>query len=142
MARQRDLCDVKIKITEYFDAAEYTEQTRLPPPGDNTAGSNVGHSEGVIMGQASIVSKGQVGWGMHGVGAVMHSPAAGPPRKIYTLERVNGKGGNGRGDGVPGPHRHTLEESDAVKKNSVVRWLLKNELERKKKMVSIFGFLF
>ncbi|KAI3586252.1 hypothetical protein IWW34DRAFT_607417 [Fusarium oxysporum f. sp. albedinis] len=68
-ARQRDLCDVKIKITEHFPGA------RLDL--DNTSG----------------------------------------------LDRVNGNGGNGKGDGVAGPHKHTLERSDEIKKNSVQRYL-------------------
>jgi len=57
------------------------------------------------------------------------------PSKFYTIQRVNGNGGNGKGDGVAGPHKHTLEESDRVKKNSVQRWLMKNERERKKSQV-------
>ena len=46
-------------------------------------------------------------------------------KKFYTFQRVNGNGGNGKGDGVAGPHKHTLEESDRVKKNSVIRWQAK-----------------
>jgi hypothetical protein len=57
-------------------------------------------------------------------------------RRFYTIQRVNGNGGNGKGDGVAGPHKHTLEDSDRIKKNSVVRHLLKDEKERKKTQVS------
>jgi len=64
-----------------------------------------------------------------------------PPKKYYTFQRVNGNGGNGKGDGVAGPHKHTLEESDRVKKNSVLRWLAKCEKDdRKKSQVSLFTF--
>ena len=56
--------------------------------------------------------------------------------RYYTIQRVNGNGGNGRADGVGGPHRHTLEESDRVKKNSVLRHMLKEEKEKKKVLVS------
>jgi hypothetical protein len=55
---------------------------------------------------------------------------------------VNGNGGNGKGDGVPGPHKHSLEESDRVKKNSVLRWQAKIEKgDRKKSQVSLFVFI-
>ena len=56
-----------------------------------------------------------------------------PPQKFYTFQRVNGNGGNGKGDGVAGPHKHTLEESDRVKKNSVIRWQMKLDKDDKKK---------
>jgi hypothetical protein len=49
---------------------------------------------------------------------------------------VNGNGGNGKGDGVAGPHKHTLEESDRVKKNIVIRTLVKSEKDVKKVQVS------
>ncbi len=58
-------------------------------------------------------------------------------KKFYTVQRVNGNGGNGKGDGVAGPHKHTLEDSDRVKKNSVLRWQAKCEKDnRKKSLVS------
>ena len=55
--------------------------------------------------------------------------------RYYTITRVNGSGGNGKGDGVPGPHKHTLEESDRVKKSSIQRQFLKDEKEKKKVQV-------
>ncbi|KAF5702400.1 glutathione S-transferase omega-1 [Fusarium mundagurra] len=87
--RQRDLCDVKIKITEYFPG------TRLDL--DNTSGLDAG-----LAGQ-----------------------------RLWTIQRVNGNGGNGKGDGVAGPHKHTLERSDEIKKNSVQRYLA-NQADVKK----------
>lgn len=57
-------------------------------------------------------------------------------KSFYTIQRVNGNGGNGKGDGVPGPHKHDLAESDRVKKNSVQRMMMKNEKEAKKQQVS------
>jgi hypothetical protein len=53
-------------------------------------------------------------------------------QRFFTIQRVNGNGANGKNDGVSGGHRHTLEESDRVKKNSVQRFLLKEARERKK----------
>jgi len=55
--------------------------------------------------------------------------------RYYTIQRVNGNGGNGKGDGVAGPHKHTLEESDRVKKNTVQRFLAKKDREEKKTQV-------
>ena len=56
--------------------------------------------------------------------------------RYYTIQRVNGNGGNGKGDGSAGPHKHTLEESDRVKKNSIHRHFLKEEKMKKKTQVS------
>lgn len=61
---------------------------------------------------------------------------------FYVVQRINGaSAGNedgsagaasaGGGAGA-GRHRHTLEESDRVKKNSVVRQMLKDEKETRK----------
>jgi hypothetical protein len=57
-------------------------------------------------------------------------------QRFFTIQRVNGNGANGKNDGVGGGHRHTLEESDRVKKNSVQRYLLK-EAREKRKTVSV-----
>jgi hypothetical protein len=56
-------------------------------------------------------------------------------QRYYTIQRVNGNGGNGKGDGVPGPHKHPLSESDRVKKNSVQRYVMKRDKEEKKTQV-------
>lgn len=56
-------------------------------------------------------------------------------QRYYTIQRVNGNGGNGKGDGVPGPHKHDLEESDRVKKNTVQRFMMKQDKEDKKTQV-------
>ena len=66
--------------------------------------------------------------------APSHPGATG--QRYYTIQRVNGNGGNGKGDGVAGPHKHTLVESDRVKKNSVQRFLMKKDKEEKKTQVS------
>ena len=62
--------------------------------------------------------------------------------KWYTIQRVNG-GGTGadgkvddeeegeEGMGKSLDHKHSLEESDRIKKNSVQRWILKEEKERR-----------
>ncbi|KAF5646309.1 glutathione S-transferase omega-1 [Fusarium tjaetaba] len=95
-ARQRDLCDVKIKIREYFPGA------RLDL--DNVSGLDAG-----LAGQ-----------------------------RLWTIQRVNGNGGNGKGDGVAGPHKHTLERSDEIKKNSVQRYLANQaDLKKDKEKVQV-----
>lgn len=81
VARERGLCDVKIKITEHVPEAA--------GPG-------------------------------------------GAPR-FWTIERVNGNGGNGKGDGAAGPHKHTLAMSDEIKKNSVQRHVEQLEREERKR---------
>ncbi|KAL4752986.1 hypothetical protein BDW72DRAFT_201946 [Aspergillus terricola var. indicus] len=150
-ARQRDLCDVKIKITEYFPgyavvlgagAGADQQQFSLPfspngvgvdtplstvepLPSVNTllhfpsaAGSDASQSQpfGVLTPNPPLPEG---------------HPGAGGQR-FFTIQCVNGNGANGKNDGVSGGHRHTLEESDRVKKNSVQRFLLKEARERKK----------
>ena len=56
--------------------------------------------------------------------------------RYYTIQRVNGNGANGKGDGTAGAHKHSIEESDKVKKSSLHRHFLKKEKERRKSMVS------
>ncbi|KAF1974993.1 hypothetical protein BU23DRAFT_552831 [Bimuria novae-zelandiae CBS 107.79] len=132
VARERDLCDVKIKITEYFDGAELAEQTGLQPPADAPAAFDASNSDGQFFGQ----SNNGMQWAVPSSKSMRQAPGAmarnARPKKFYTIQRVNGNGGNGKGDGVAGPHKHSLEESDRVKKNSVHRWLMKNEREKKK----------
>ncbi|MCJ1288441.1 hypothetical protein MMC26_007798 [Xylographa opegraphella] len=133
-ARQRDLCDVKIKITEYFPGArailgqelngsneeqskgpfrQGDQEERLPPllEGLQQAG---GFAATALLSENNLSLPGSKG------------------ERFFTIQRVNGNGGNGKGDGVAGPHKHTLQESDRVKKNSVQRQLLKLEKETKK----------
>lgn len=157
VARERDLCDVKIKITEYFDQDEYAEQIGHNPPGaedntSNTVAANIQSAPANAQHQQQFFGVQQRdvdAWELptHMAQANMppftgapDPPPRRPPKKFYTFQRVNGNGGNGKGDGVAGPHKHTLEESDRVKKNSVVRWLAKCEKDdRRKSQVSSFA---
>ena len=102
-ARERDLCDVKIKITEYSPGAQIQIEDGM----------------GSFSAQQTISVPDMVG----------------PGQKFWTIQRVNGNGGNGKGDGVAGPHRHTLAKSDEIKKNSVQRQLAKLEKETKSTQV-------
>lgn len=169
VARERDLCDVKIKITEYFDQQEYAEQVGQQPPGTDegslsssmgTDGSNTivptASQPQTFFAQPHVMQRpANNAWGMSSTltqaGMAMPPFPAGPappplartpPKKFYTFQRVNGNGGNGKGDGVAGPHKHSLEESDRVKKNSIIRWLAKCEKDdRKKSQVSLAIFM-
>ncbi|KAL7956291.1 hypothetical protein V8C34DRAFT_315734 [Trichoderma compactum] len=100
-ARERDLCDVKIKITEYF------------PDAGAEAALDRDVAAAIAAGTAahSVVNAGQ---------------------RFWTIQRVNGNGGNGKADGVAGPHRHTLERSDEIKKSSVQRFVTTRDKEGKK----------
>lgn len=152
VARERDLCDVKIKITEFFDQREYEEQLGQRPPRaeDNDATSpitmtastpgNAGTTPSQqFFGQGAMLPEQSVAaWDLPGMNMPQYvsgppPPPTAPPKKFYTFQRVNGNGGNGKGDGVAGPHKHTLEESDRVKKNSVIRWHAKMEKDDRKK---------
>jgi glutathione S-transferase len=108
-ARERDLCDVKIKITEYFPGA--TMQLDDINPGSSSSGS------------VPLTQMPQFGSG----GLPVTSD-----QKFWTIQRVNGNGGNGKGDGVAGPHKHTLEKSDEIKKSTVVRYLMEIDKKAKK----------
>lgn len=115
-ARERDLCDVKIKITEYFPGAQ------LQLEGDGEGGG----------GQQGMFATAQMeNLLVDGVDA-MAVPGG---QRLWTIQRVNGNGGNGKADGVAGPHKHTLARSDEIKKNSVQRYLAKQEKESKKTQV-------
>ncbi|MCJ1269220.1 hypothetical protein MMC22_009109 [Lobaria immixta] len=132
-ARERDLCDVKIKITEYFPGARAIMN-------EDMGGSSVERSESNSYfgpGQAGASMQNQPpsrGFGMlgSGDGGIPLDPAGSDGSRYYTIQRVNGNGGNGKGDGTAGPHKHTLQESDRVKKNSIARHFLKLEKVKKK----------
>ncbi|KAI2890231.1 hypothetical protein CBS11852_6513 [Aspergillus niger] len=131
-ARQRDLCDVKIKITEYF-------------PGHDVMGSDLGVLDGLgvpspVLQESAVREQQQAQNQQFG----LLTPSLNPPlpeghpgvngQRFFTIQRVNGNGANGKNDGVSGGHRHTLEDSDRVKKNSVQRFLLQEVKEKKRSL--------
>ncbi|KAI0025466.1 hypothetical protein F4780DRAFT_333199 [Xylariomycetidae sp. FL0641] len=108
-ARERDLCDVKIKITEYF-------------PGANDPVKAEGNVGGVPSSSQQPLVEG-----------LSHLPEGYTcGEKIWTIQRVNGNGGNGKGDGVAGPHKHTLQKSDEIKKSTVQRYVAMQERDAKR----------
>lgn len=133
-ARERDLCDVKIKITEYFPGAmlgpDFVPDGSQGPDGGSPAGNFFS------PGQSVPLSASQQAFGMlAGNDGIASNHPGSTGQRYYTIQRVNGNGGNGKGDGVAGPHKHTLEVSDQVKKNTVQRYLAKRDKEEKKTQV-------
>lgn len=128
-ARERDLCDVKIKITEYFTGAMMNQEfaaSAVDVPGQNNFYAPGQPGGDLMLAQQQAQHYGPL--------PTDHPSAVG--QKYYTVQRVNGNGGNGKGDGIAGPHKHSLEESDRVKKNSIQRHFLKEEKEKRKSQVS------
>lgn len=62
------------------------------------------------------------------------------PNKNYTIEKVKREIGVNGEEPAGEYHRHTLEESDRIKRNSVQRHALKLEKEIKKVQVSYLEF--
>jgi hypothetical protein len=135
-ARQRDLCDVKIKITEYFPGYGVAAVSDFAANGPETTFS----SSEFLPSVNSLFHESALGQRRDSqpFGVLTPNPTLpeGHPgangERFFTIQRVNGNGANGKNDGVGGGHRHTLEESDRVKKNSVQRYLLKEAKEKKK----------
>lgn len=157
VARERDLCDVKIKITEYFPeatAADISQHQRSAANGldssalssDNHHGTNATATSTMFFPSSSDTARGNSqSFGMLTPRPTLSenpSVSAGNGQTMYTIQRVNGNGGNGKTDGVSGGHRHTLEDSDRVKKNSVYRYLLKKSKDEKKVVVVSVHFSF
>jgi len=195
-ARERDLCDVKIKITEFFGAEE-ARRLGLAlvdggrhhsvadggngPTSSNVAAAAISNAVGdEEMGPSGIGGSstgltivmedgvGGTGTGMGTGNANLNDPTQfgllGPAKrypkghpgadgkKWFMIQRVSGNAGTtgagAGGDAQAGDadeeddsqvnldHKHTLAESDRIKKNSVQRWLLREEKERKRMQVS------
>lgn len=137
-ARERDLCDVKIKITEYFPNA-------MTQPGFEADGADASVDPSQTN---NFFAQGQPGaehsqvqppFGTLPPDNPLDRPHPGANgQRYWTVQRVNGNGGNGKGDGVAGPHKHTLQQSDTVKKSSIERFRMKEAKEKKKTEVSLF----
>lgn len=108
VARKRDQCDVKIKITEYLAGASLDHQAQ---PNNKDAPFVVG-ADGTSLGDLMARVQGKPFW---------------------TIQRINGSVASGAGgDSKAETHRHNLEMSDEIKKNSVLRWIAAREKEAKK----------
>ena len=131
---------MKIKITEYF-----------PGPGQ-ILGEELTQSKTPLSLEGEIISPNNAGPGftggsrsrcqsMHdpGLDALRADPSGSDGARFYTIQRVNGNGQNGKGDGLAATHQHTLEESDRIKKSSVYRHFLKEEKDSRRTLVSIIS---
>lgn len=143
---------MKIKITEYFPEAtigDISNHQKNAANGINSSalssnGNNpIGATTLFFPNGGSNAGGSSQSFGMLTPGPTLseNSPLAANGQKLYTIQRVNGNGGNGKTDGIGGGHRHTLEDSDRVKKNSVHRYLLKKSKDEKKAVVSHIFFL-
>jgi len=140
--RERDLCDVKIKITEFFGKEELEALRKLGLGADaNGGGINDGQANDFTFsldGSGPVNSKPDNADLPFGLLELTQKypddhPGTGG-RRWYMVQRVSG---NDRDTDTTGDHdldhKHTLEESDRIKKNSVQRWVTAREKEKKKK---------
>lgn len=139
-ARERDLCDVKIKITEYFPGARQAMASEFGSSGVDESDSNNFFAPGQ-PGSLMPIQQAQRPFDvlgstqLAGDGKLRLNRPGSDGNRYYTIQRVNGNGGNGKADGSAGPHKHTLDESDRVKKNSIYRHFLKEERVKRKTQV-------
>jgi len=143
-ARERNQCDVKIKIVEFIPSV--TTETKFGPGlamQHSEAPASLGAPQLFTPDQVSdpavvALTPGRPAWvvsSMSSGGASIMDAIAGRQR-IYTIQRVNGNGGNGKSDRIVGMHKHTLGYSDQTKKNSIERSTLKDQKESRKFEVS------
>lgn len=134
--RERDLCDVKIKVTEYFGAEELEALRKLGlgPESSVNNGNENGDLTFVLDGHQSQRDVNDSTFGV--LEPAQQYPPGHPGaggKKWYLVQRVSGTDREGEeADGRDLDHKHTLEESDRIKKNSVQRWLLAQAKEKKK----------
>ncbi|PLB42459.1 glutathione S-transferase family protein [Aspergillus candidus] len=125
-ARARDLCDVKIKITEFLPGA-----ATVGAPDADTADAAAALLRNSSSSSSSLDAQ-QQQFGVLAPNSLPEGHPGAQGQRFFTIQRVNGNGANGKNDGVGGGHRHSLEESDRVKKSSVQRYLLREMKGRRK----------
>ena len=128
------MCDVKIKITEYFPDAVMSADPAEQKSAMDSLSSSLFFPDGGGGGARGSQSFGGVLTMLNPVLPESHHPhhPITGGQKFFTIQRVNGNGGNGKTDGVEGGHRHTLEDSDRIKKNSVYRYMLRKAKDEKR----------
>lgn len=138
-ARERDLCDVKIKITEFFPGA--AAAMAQPDFGASVDGSENGSTMNYLANQAQSDNSSSQPFGI--LAPSTNLPPGHPGSngaRYYTIQRINGNATTSTDkpdDSTASQHKHTLEESDRVKKSSVQRHLLKEEKERKRSQAAL-----
>ena len=128
-ARERDLCDVKIKITEYFPGAaaamsqaDYIPESLGPGEMSFTLDSRTASRQDPPQAFGVLTPSNNL--------PVDHPGLNGA--RYYTIQRISATANNETSSDTIQGHKHTLAESDKVKKHSVQRHLLKEEKERKR----------
>lgn len=120
VARERDLCDVKIKITEYLPGATREDiATHL-----SQQPRNDGVRAETLLATVQATIQGASNWNPANP-PVFSTGFTQTDVRFYTIQRVNGTGPGGKEEGAGG-HRHSLDESDRIKKNSVLRLIVKS----------------
>lgn len=135
-ARERDLCDVKIKITEFFEGARDILANETDSSNSNARSSNYLPS---AQPRASIdTHHNERSLGSEGNDSNYRPSLPGSDgSRYYSIQRINGSNPSGKGETTTnGVHKHTLEESDRVKRNSVQRYFLKEEKVKRRTQVS------
>ncbi|KAF1984812.1 hypothetical protein K402DRAFT_395501 [Aulographum hederae CBS 113979] len=145
VSRKKNLCDVKIRITEFLPSATQgdvqnflIQQPGMAPKLDavsqvmQTGNCRLPSAEYASgqMSEADILATIKNVFRIDNVDKTKPLVADGLSR-FYTIQRVNGNGANGKNNGVTGRHRHDLEESDNIKKNSVQRHFLSFHKEKR-----------
>ena len=128
VARQRDLCHVKIKIVERFAGAD---------AGTSEAGAGrTGGSARTSTATAAAAGAPRAALGQgQGENAGRANGKAGG--KTYEISMVSGTDPNNFIGTLFSAHEHTLEDSDRIKKNSVIRHFMALEKEVKEQSVSL-----
>lgn len=135
--RERDLCDVKIKVTEFFGTEELEALRKLGLGPESTSAAQEADATDLTFVLNHSQQRGDRNDSTFGILEPAQSYPPGHPgyggKKWYMVQRVNG--GDKDGEEIANldlDHKHTLEESDRIKKNSVQRWLLAKDKEKKK----------
>lgn len=131
-ARERDLCDVKIKITEYFPGARQILGEELA----QSLGIMTANTENSARQNPGSATPSNLTMLDSNISATRHETPGSNGARFYAIQRVNGNGQNGKGDGTAATHQHSIDESDRIKKSSVYRHFLKEEKESRRSQVS------
>lgn len=138
-------------MTEFFGRDELETLGRLPGEDEDGVGSSnmngqltFVHEDGTTSARDAAITNTSDPSSSFGVLEPPKQFPDGHPgaegKRWYMVQRVNGTGKEGEDtDGQNLDHKHTLEESDRIKKNSVQRWLLAQEKEKKKQTVSFLA---
>lgn len=127
---------MKIKITEFFAGATRDDiqgHLNLQPRSSELRAEDI---LARVNAEATVTSQPAFDSVMGGMATAQNGLAA--SKRFYTIQRVNGTGAGGtRGEQICPNHRHTLEYSDKIKKNSVLRALAKKGSREKPQPLSV-----